>query len=502
MIWHYFPIGLRFPVADFSVETKRRCWQIALSALAAGDAEQVALYEAMTDRVPRSGEKEYICILCHETVAQSRRNAAVFHARDRLLAYLTVDAPFLQANALESFGPYGKLGMTLLGGTVQRTEASEAFLPESLPSPMPICEGRRMLFAMDAMKGVCTAERLTRCLAQAAVEQGFRVRMAPIADGGEGTVMALVAGRQGRFETVFSNDLNGVRVPMTVGVLPNFTAVVESADAVGFCRLSDATPAPEERSTFGVGTLIKAALDLGYRKIWIGLGGTLTTDLGLGCLQALGAKFFNAYGAEVAPLPCNFFEISDVDLGGLDERLKDSALTALADVNTPLCGERGALAVFGAQKGLTPQQIAAWEPTFLRLSALLGGDVTAEGTGAAGGLGFGLQAIGATLVSGADAVLDAIGFDALCNEADLVVTGEGKFDLQSVLCHKAPQAVLTRCAALERPAWLLTGVFTDDAKKELATNRILRGVTTCCCGQDDAWQLLQAAFLRDIAPIA
>lgn len=501
MIWHYFPIGMRFPVADFSEQTKRACWKIALSAIFASDARETGLYEACETFDPGTQGPVYTCIVCYYGVKQSRPAGKTMQSLDALTARLCLHNPLVQANYLEGFGPYPVLAEIDAEGKIHPNENGAAFIPTEPVEPMKPCGGWTLLLAPDSMKGVCDAERLTRIIGTAAADRGFRVCRMPIADGGEGTVRALVAGTKGRYEQVACEDLNGERANMTVGVLPGRIAVIEVADAVGFSRKNEQTPEIGSRSSRGVGLLIRKALDLGYRELWIGLGGSLTVDLGLGALNALGMRFYDAEDAEVEPNPESFEKIVRIDREGLDPRLAQMKITLLYDVAAPLLGADGALQVFGRQKGATDEQIETWEKEFQRLSPLLGGDPNAAGSGAAGGLGFALASIGGTLVCGADRILDKIGLSFALREADFVITGEGSFDAQSVRFKKAPVAVLERLSAAGRPGCLFVGRIGIPAEEILHEYPTLKNAITCPIGEEPYEETVGRSFTESVLPL-
>lgn len=501
MIWHYFPIGMRFPVSDFSEETKRACWKTAFSAVFASDATQTGLYEACESYDPITQSPVYICIVCYVGIKQSRAAGETLHVLDALMTRLCLYKPLVQANDLESFGPYPILGEIDANGTIRPNEAGAPFILTETPVPMQVSKGFRILIAPDSMKDVCDAERLSRVIGTAAADCGLRVQRMPVADGGEGTVRALVAGTNGRYDTVTCEDLNGDRVKMTVGVIPGPVAVIEAADAVGFSRRAAHTPPIERRSSFGVGMLIRKTLDLGYRRIWIGLGGSLTVDLGLGALHALGVRFTDADGEEISPCPETLSAIGKIDRTGLDPRIAQTELTILYDVTAPLLGQDGALSVFGPQKGAEPAQIDAWEHEFARLASVIGGDPHAPGSGAAGGLGFALASIGGRLAKGSDAVLDRIGIGPAIREADFVITGEGSFDKQSIHYEKAPAAVLERLSDADRPGCLFVGRQGIDSSTLLREYPKLKGVAVCPIGDEPFDETIRAAFAKSVLPM-
>ena len=501
MIWRYFPIGMRFPVSDFSDQTRRTCWEVALSAVFASDARGTGLYEACEAYDPGTQGPVYTCIVCYYGIKQARAAGKTMHALDALMTRLCLHDPLVQANYLESFGPYPILAEIDANNVIRPNENGCAFLPAGPIEPMKPSDGWTLLLAPDSMKGVCDAERLTRILGTAAADHGLRVRRMPVADGGEGTVRALVDGTNGRFESVVCEDLNGDRASMTIGVIPGSVAVLEVADAVGFLRKNDGTPPIERRSSRGVGMLIKKTLDLGYRNLWIGLGGSLTVDLGLGALSTLGIRFYDENDLPVEPCPETFARITRIDRSDMDPRIGKSHITLLHDVTAPLLGPNGALRVFGPQKGATDAQIAQWEAQFERLAPMLGGDENAAGSGAAGGLGFALASVGGALQSGADLILDRIGLSYAMREADFVITGEGNFDAQSVRFRKAPAAVLERLSASDRPGCLFVGKNSLSTEEVLQEHPNLKDVVVCPIGDEPYAETLTRTFTRSVLPM-
>jgi hypothetical protein len=255
MIWHYFPIGMRFPVPDFSNETKRGCWQIALSAVFASDARGTTLYEACESFDSGSESAVYTCIVCYEPIKQSRAAGKMMHALDGLMTRLCLHDPLVQANYLERFGPYPPIGAIDPEGAVVPNEAGEAFLPTGKIVPAKRCEGWSLLFA-------CDGETESRMFGIAAAENGFRVRRLLLADGKGGAVHALVSGMNGRYETVTRVGSEGDHHTRTVGVIPGKTAVLETGRTAGCGAALDANE------------LVSGVLDLGYRNLLIADGGT------------------------------------------------------------------------------------------------------------------------------------------------------------------------------------------------------------------------------------
>lgn len=322
----------------------------------------------------------------------------------------------------------------------------------------------RVLVAPAPFKGACSGPKAARAVA-AGVRHGapgvVTVEL-PVADGGEGTRDALVACREGQLRAFSVLDPLGRAIDAGVGLLPGHVAVVELASASGYERLRDDERDAEATSTYGTGQLIRAALDFNPTTIVVAVGGSATTDGGMGLVRALGGHFLDASGHELTGIGADAARVQRVDLSGLDPRLANVAIRVACDVRNPLCGPNGAAHVFGPQKGATPQAVARLDAGLAQLAAVLAASLGVDITdipraGAAGGAAGGMHAmLGAELVSGADVVLDVIGFDTHLDGADLVITGEGRLDGQS-LEGKAAVAVAERAGARHVPTVALCG---------------------------------------------
>lgn len=276
-----------------------------------------------------------------------------------------------------------------------------------------------------------------------------------MADGGDGTVAAAVAAGFERRE---------VRVagPLTEQVTAAFalrdgTAVVEMAEASGLQRLPAGVLAPLTASTYGSGELLLAALDAGARTIVFGVGGSATTDGGAGMLSALGARLLDERGEPVAPGGGALAALARADLSGLDPRLASVDLVLASDVDNPLTGPTGAAAVYGPQKGASPDEVAALDSALTHFAKVAGAEhAAAPGAGAAGGLGYGALLLGARFRPGIEVMLDVLGFAAALERASLVITGEGSLDEQT-LHGKAPAGVAAAARAAGREVVAVCG---------------------------------------------
>jgi glycerate kinase len=260
----------------------------------------------------------------------------------------------------------------------------------------------------------------------------------PLADGGEGTLEALLQGAGGQRKTACVRDPLGEEIEAHWGQLADGRAVVEMAQASGLTLIPENRRNALGASSYGTGQLIKAALDAGCKEILIGIGGSASTDGGSGALAALGAKFLDARGAVLAPGGAALCELCEIDVSGLDARLQSTPVTVLCDVANPLYGKNGAAFVYAPQKGASQNDVEVLDSGLRRFAEIaarvVGRNVsTQSGAGAAGGLGFGLMAFAnAALKSGIEIVLEAAHFDEKLRGADLVLTGEGALDAQTL----------------------------------------------------------------------
>jgi glycerate kinase len=330
-----------------------------------------------------------------------------------------------------------------------------------------------VVLAPDSFKGSLSASA-----AAAAIAEGLRrvwpdadLRPCPMADGGEGTLDAVLS-CGGRRLTDRVSDVSGKPLDLEYGLIGEPpTAVLEVAQVVGLTDPAVAAVDVEQRTTLGVGELIRNRLDAGVRRLMIGLGGSSTNDGGAGLLAALGLSLTDAHGHAIAPTPAGLAALAAVDASSLDPRLADARIVVMSDVNNPLTGKQGATAIFGPQKGVPRERIAEFDGRIANFAALteraLGRRAQDKpGAGAAGGLGFALQLIGGEMRSGAEVVADLIGLDAALDGADWAITGEGKSDAQTAL-GKTPLIVARRAAARQIPASLISGSIDRSALPEL-----------------------------------
>ncbi|MGW4726582.1 glycerate kinase [Streptomyces sp. S1] len=312
----------------------------------------------------------------------------------------------------------------------------------------------RVLVAADKFKGSLTAvevaERVTTGLRR--VVPDLEVETLPVADGGDGTVAAAVAAGFERHEVTVTGPLGE---PVTAAfALRGTTAVVEMAEASGLQLLPAGEFAPLTATTYGSGELLRAALDAGATTVVFGVGGSATTDGGAGMLAALGARFLDAAGEPVGPGGAPLADLATADLTGLDPRFAEVDLILASDVDNPLTGPKGAPAVYGPQKGATPDDVRTLDAALAHFATVLEkaiGPKAAEaalapGAGGAGGIGYGALILGASFRPGIELMLEVLGFAPALERATLVITGEGSLDEQT-LHGKAPAGVAAAARA-------------------------------------------------------
>mgnify|MGYP002714449073 FL=1 len=328
----------------------------------------------------------------------------------------------------------------------------------------------RFVIAPDSFKESLSAVQAAQAMQRGILRQfpDAICRLVPLADGGEGTVDALLSACAGRKVSC------RVRGPLPQQWVESYfalmdegkTAIIEMAKANGIHLIPLAQRNPALTSTYGTGEMIRQALDLGVSKIVIGLGGSVTNDAGSGMVQALGVKFLDQAGLEVQPCGGNLKQICEIDLSALDARLATTEMLIASDVNNPLCGEYGASAIFGPQKGATPELVKILDQNLGYFANLvettLGVNVQHQaGAGAAGGLGFGLLAFArAKIQSGVELLIQQTGLAEKIAQADVVLTGEGKIDRQTFM-GKTPFGVAQVAKSLNKPVYAFAGMIGE-----------------------------------------
>ena len=322
---------------------------------------------------------------------------------------------------------------------------------------------RRIVICPDSFKGTCAAADVAAAIARGwrSVRPGDECIAAPMADGGEGTIDAMASANPAG--KVVSLRVRGpVDEPVDAKLLrlPDDTWIVELAETSGIAYLREVTRATAaSASTFGLGEAIRHAAERGARRILVGLGSSASTDGGLGALVALSARALGADGGPVSPGNAGLHELATFDLSTC---ILLPEVVALTDVESPLLGPSGAAAVFGPQKGASPEDVVAFDAGLGRLAAMVDANPDAPGAGAAGGTGFGLLALGACIRPGAVEIADVLGLSARIRDADLVITGEGSFDTQS-LAGKVPSIVFGLADAAGVASVVIAGRVVPDA---------------------------------------
>lgn len=331
----------------------------------------------------------------------------------------------------------------------------------------------KLIFAPDSFKESLTALEICEILERVTARHfpDAETICIPVADGGEGTVDALLRAMDGRrIRTQVTGPLFEPETAQWGLLSDGVTAVMEMAQASGLSYVPLPQRDPRRTTSLGTGEMIAEALRQGVRKILIGIGGSATNDGGIGMLQALGAVFTDAAGQPVPPVGGALASVAKADFSGLLPELRHTEITVICDVTNPLLGENGATWIYGPQKGTTPEiceELETGMAHFAQVAAAAAGRDIASfpGAGAAGGLGAALGGVlGAQLRSGIDAVLDAVDFSAKLEGVSLAVTGEGRIDGQSVCFGKVPVGVAKRCAQRGIPTVAIVGGIGEGAE--------------------------------------
>jgi len=334
----------------------------------------------------------------------------------------------------------------------------------------------KVVLAPDSFKGSLTAVEAARAMAAGIydADPSIETVMLPAADGGEGTMSSLVGATGGEIVSVVVQDPLGREVGAAYGILGDRkTSVIEIAEASGLMLLHEDERNPLVTSTYGTGELIVHALDAGLRKFIIGLGGSATNDGGIGMLQALGMRFVDENGVELSRGGGSLGDLHAIDMFHFDKRISESTFLIACDVSNPFVGPTGASAVFGPQKGASPVMVNRLDENLTRLAhvveELTGISLHGKtGAGAAGGAGGAFQVFfSGEMEQGVDIVLNAISFDQQITDADLIITGEGKTDLQT-LSGKTPFGVAKVARKEGKPIILISGSLDEESRNLLA----------------------------------
>ncbi len=342
---------------------------------------------------------------------------------------------------------------------------------------------KKIVLAIDSFKGCLSSKEIEQCIAEEIhrILPSCQTVCIPIADGGEGMLDTLIEATQGTFVSTQAHDpLMRIR-PARYGILGDQrTAIIEMAEINGLTTLSPIERNPMKTSTYGTGELIKDALEKGFRRFIIGIGGSATNDAGMGMIQALGAHLYDKQGNELEQGGKIMEQIAHIDLNHLHPALKEATFIVACDVQNPFCGPQGAAYVFARQKGASEEQIRQLDKGMRHLALLIERDFSyninkVKGAGAAGGLGGAFATfLQAHLQSGIDLLLDAVDFDRKITNADWIITGEGKADRQTAE-GKVPAGVLKRAKKANIPVMLIAGKVEDKAcLKQMGFARIVQ----------------------------
>ena len=348
----------------------------------------------------------------------------------------------------------------------------------------------KIVIAADSFKGSLSSADAGHAAASGILRvfPDAEITVYPVADGGEGTVDALVSGSGGAYRTVTVSDPLGRPVQAQYGILPDQTAVIEMAAASGLPLLSGPERNPMHTTTYGFGELIADAVYQGCRRFILGIGGSATNDCGIGCLQALGFGFCDKDGKQVPYGADGLAKVHHITADAVLPALRECQFHVACDVTNPLCGRNGCSKVFAPQKGADAEMIEKMEQSMQRFSALVkaydpDSDADLSGSGAAGGLGFALRTfLHAELKPGIDIVIRQTGLAAAIRHADIVVTGEGRLDAQTVM-GKVPAGIAQTAKKYGKPVIAFCGCVGEGA--EICNQHgidayfpILRAVTT------------------------
>lgn len=323
----------------------------------------------------------------------------------------------------------------------------------------------RILIAPNAFKGSLDSQEVAEAIAHGVMESRLSCicECFPIGDGGDGTANLLIKAAKGQWVETPVRDALGRKILTHFGLIDSGkTAVIEMANASGIRHLAREDLKPLSATSFGTGEQIKVALDKGVQKIILGMGGSATVDAGVGILKALGARFLDTEGDDLLILPEDLHDLASIDLSGLDPRIHTCEIIILCDVDNPLLGDEGAAKVFGPQKGASEDDIEKLNKALLQFNKVIAEKTRTDLSelkygGTAGGAAAGLHALlNANLIDGIDFFLNFCNFNTALEQADLLITGEGQIDEQS-LKGKGPIGVARRAKERRLPVIALTG---------------------------------------------
>lgn len=480
-------LGLRFemPHGVNNEDAVNEIIEKCLSVLKGKTVKSLELYGGSVQIDDCDDENVYMLVFTNGGVSQMRKLFAALDSDWTIKGMLSSYRPFIQTNALRNVSGLELVGRFSDDGAVLYCENGRRLAVGTKGK----CEnkGLTILCAVDKFKGSLTSRQAVRCIGEAArkVFVNCRVISVPIADGGDGTAQALVNAFDGVRRKLNVTDPYGRKVEAVYGIINGKTAIIEMAEASGLALCINTELEPLNASSVGTGELIAGALNEGIKQILIGIGGSATNDGGMGAARALGVKFLDEDGNELEGCGEDMLKVRSIDTKSLHSGIKKAKIKVLCDVKNKLTGENGATYVFGPQKGANGQVLETLEAGMKNLGRLYNEVSNVDvfelpGAGAAGGMGAMLAALlGAELCSGSEAVLEALDFDSLLSEADLVVTGEGRFDASSVCSGKAVGEVIRRAGKDHKPVFVIAGALGDGSDKAIVTD--MTAVSSCVC---------------------
>lgn len=342
---------------------------------------------------------------------------------------------------------------------------------------------KKIVLAIDSFKGCLSSKEIEQCVAEEIHRMlpFCQIISVPIADGGEGMLDTLIENTQGQIILTHAHDPLMRTRPARYGISGDgTTAIIEMAEINGLPLLAPAEQNPMRTTTYGTGELIKEALDKGYRQFIIGIGGSATNDGGTGMLQALGARFYDTKGDKLTFGGEIMSRIDRIDLSQLHPALSETTFTVACDVENPFFGPKGAAYVFARQKGANEEQIRLLDEGLQHFASVIERDFSyhinkVKGAGAAGGLGGAFYVfLRGELKSGIDLLLDAVQFDRQIENADWIITGEGRADSQTAE-GKVPAGILRKARKASIPVGLIAGKVADEAcLKQMGFARIIQ----------------------------
>lgn len=362
----------------------------------------------------------------------------------------------------------------------------------------------KIIIAIDSFKGSVTSVEAGQAAAEGIKKAmpDAHITVLPVADGGEGTTEALITGLGGSFTQVSVTGPMGDKVMAKYGIVGE-TAVMEMAESSGLTLVPMTKRNPKYMTTYGLGEMILDAIEKGCSDFIIGIGGSATNDGGIGMLQALGVSFLDEQGKEVSFGAQGVETIHSISIENVPEKVRNCHFKIACDVNNPLCGQQGCSAVFAPQKGATAEEVKEMDRALMRYSELCKGivaevDPEYPGSGAAGGLGFAFRTfLNASLEPGVSIILDAIDLEKHVKEAELVLTGEGRIDAQTIM-GKAPIGIAKLSKKYNKKVVALCGSVSEDASicNENGIDAIF-SIVPGACSLEEAME--KSGTLRNIA---